>query len=385
MAALTQIETLIIGGGPAGLAMAGWLSHLDLPYLLLERQERLAPAWHSHYERLHLHTVKEYSHLPFQPFPDDYPRYVPKALLLRYYEQYAARIGLAARLGVEVAQLARTSEGWEARASDGSRYQAQRVVVATGFNRQPNLPDWPGLASFPGPALHSSAYRSGRAFAGQRVLVVGMGNSGAEIALDLHEQGAEASLSVRGPVNIVLRDVMGRPTQVTAMLLRRLPAWLGDGIGALVSRLTVGDLSKYGIVRPPYAPARQLRERGKTPVIDVGLLPLIRSGKVRVFPAIRQFSGAEAEFADGRRAAFDALVLATGYRSAVEVFLPAIAPLLDPQGHPPFLWHDSLPGAYFLGFDGYSNGVLHSICRDSARIAEHIVSQRTRTPVTASL
>lgn len=353
--------------------MAGRLSRLGVPYVLVERAQELTPAWRSHYDRLHLHTVKQYSHLPHKPFPPETPRYVPRQQLVQYYAAYAAEMGIEARLGCEIVSVTRAGQGWISHTQAGDAIRSEHVVICTGFNRKPHLPVWPGLDSFGGEVLHSSRYKNGAPYRGQPVLVVGMGNSGAEIALDLYEHGAQPALSVRGPVSIVKRDIAGRPTQVTAMMLSRLPHWLGDGIGWLTSKLTVGNLERYGLPQRNIAPARLLREFAQTPVMDIGTVAQIRQGHIRVFPAIERVGPGEVHFSDGRSAPFAALVLATGYHTAVEEFLREQAGVFNAQGHPRS-WHiPTQPGLYFLGFDAYGSGILHSIYRDSDRIAAHML------------
>lgn len=370
---------LLIGAGPAGLAMAGRLHQAGLPYLLLEASDSLASSWRQHYDRVHLHTVKEHSHLPHRPFPPDYPRYVSRDQLVAYYEAYAREMGIHPRLGQRVTQLLRDPGGsWVATTQTGETYQAPQVVLCTGINREPHMPTWPGMDQYGGRVLHSRAYRNGQPFAGQSVLVVGMGNTGAELAIDLHAHGARPALSVRGPVNIVLRDFLGRPTQKTSMLLKRLPNWLADAIARGVSRWSVGDLRPYGLERPDIAPNQQLRETGKTPVIDVGTVPLIKAGAVRVFPGIAHFTPTGVTFTDGRTEAFDAVVLATGYDPALARLLPQHAHILRPDGLPPGCWSEAAPGLYFLGFDPFSSGILWGIYEDSARITAEI--QRHQVP-----
>src|SRR5690606_7596456 len=127
------------------------------------------------------------------------------------------------------------------------------------------------------------------AFAGQRVLVVGMGNTGAEIALELADKGIPVSLAVRSPLNIVRRDVLGRPTQLTSIMLDRLPPRLGEPIARFLRDLTVGDLGRWGIATSPMSPLRQLRLEGRTPVIDIGTIAAIRRGEILVRPGIARF------------------------------------------------------------------------------------------------
>jgi cation diffusion facilitator CzcD-associated flavoprotein CzcO len=202
-----------------------------------------------------------------------------------------------------------------------------------------------------------------------------MGNTGAEIALDLCEKGVDVCLSVRGPVNVVPRDVLGRPTQLTGLTLSRLPEWLGDRIGVALRRLTVGDLSRFGLVTPDLPPNAQLREEGRTPVIDVGTLDRIRSGEIEVLGAIDRLDGADVVFADGRRMPFDAVILATGYRPLLSDLLSGIAPRLsDP---PPVVGTGALEGLYFIGFDNHHpGGVLGAIFRESGAIVDDITADR---------
>lgn len=332
-------------------------------------------AWHRHYDRLHLHTVKEMSHLPHLSFPDQYPKYVPRALFCDYLQQYADTFDLHPHFGAEVTDVSRTDdERWRVRVADGREWNAEHMVVATGVNRVAHQPTFEGQERFGGRWLHSRDYKNARPYRGERVLIVGMGNTGAEIALDMAENGAEAFLSVRSPVNIVPRDFLGRPTQKTALLLSRLPQRLGDAIGNIVRNLTMGDLRNHGLPLSSLSPARQLREQGKTPVVDVGTAQQIRLKKVKILPAIRSIFENGAVFVNGRRYTFDAIILATGYRARVQDFLPETDGLLDEYEVPNCcIGEGRYQNLYFLGFDNYSpGGILGAIYRDSQLIAEHL-------------
>ncbi|MFN3496592.1 MAG: flavin-containing monooxygenase, partial [Hydrogenophaga sp.] len=190
----TTHDVLIIGAGPAGLATAACLAPLGLEVKLIDRALEPASSWRHHYERLHLHTVKSHSALPGLPFPDSAPRYVPRESVVEYLMAYAEHHGLRPELGQEVVAIEPAPPGTVARwsattAGGGQRLAARHVVLATGANRKPSAPELPGQADFGGRILHSRSYRNAAPFAGQRVLVVGMGNTGAEIALDLVEHG----------------------------------------------------------------------------------------------------------------------------------------------------------------------------------------------------
>ncbi len=253
------------------------------------------------------------------------------------------------------------------------------MVVCTGYNRVPFEPDLPGLDGFRGNVLHSRNYQSGARFTGQQVLVVGMGNTGAELALDLHEQGAHPTISVRGPVNIVKRDTFGRPAQPTAIKLSKFPNWFYDFAARMSQKLTVGDLSKYGLITPPYPSSYQIRVLGKIPVIDIGTVDQIKAGNIAVRPGITQINHNSVTFTDGREDPFDTIVLATGYRTGLaDILAPELSrKLLNEKGYPRGLWdtNPALKGLYFLGFATPLTGILRNIRLDSAIIVEELTKE----------
>jgi cation diffusion facilitator CzcD-associated flavoprotein CzcO len=367
-----ETSTLIIGAGPAGLAVAGRLRQAGIDFVIIEKSDRVGDSWHRHYERLHLHTVKELSHLPGLEFPDDYPRYVPRQELADYYGVYATNFSIEPLFGEEAKTVQKSDRKWHTTTGTGLEITSDNVVIATGLNQAPFAPGYPGTESFTGRIVHSKEYRKPTPYLGDKVLVVGMGNTGAEIALDLSEAGVDTTISVRGPVNIVPRDVLGRPTQLTARMLGRLPRAVGDGIGKLLRRMTVGDLTRYGIATPDIAPLAQLRERGKTPVIDVGTVAAIKRGRISVRPAIDHLDGDTVVFADGSQDRFDTVILATGYRPMLDNLLLDGQELLDEKGLPRNVVGDGANrGLFFVGFDNHrSGGVLGTVVEESAEVVE---------------
>jgi cation diffusion facilitator CzcD-associated flavoprotein CzcO len=371
-------EVLIVGAGPAGLAVAGCLVQRGLTPLVIEQADAVASSWRNHYERLHLHTVKQLSALPGVPFSDDCPRYVPRQGVVDYLADYAQRHRIEPRLGEEVVAVSATDGGWQVATRSGARHRARKVVLATGANCEPRMPKIAGQAQYRGRVLHSRDYRNAAPFAGQRVLVVGMGNTGAEIALDLVEQGVQAALSVRSPVNIVHREVLGRPTQRTSILLAKLPAAWGEALATLLRRLSVGDLSRWGLQTAAVSPLRQLREHGKTPVIDVGTLARIKRGEIKVHPGIEGFTAKGLRFVDGSEHAFDAVILATGYAPTWQRLFPGLALPTDRHGAPAdVVGQGAAAGLFFVGYDiRQPGGVLRTIHAQALRVSDALVDTR---------
>ena len=367
-----ETPVLIIGAGPAGLATAARLRHQRIPFVILERHTHVAEMWRRHYDRLCLHTVKELSHLPFVPFPEHYPRYVSRRQLVEYYEQYAQRFSIKPEFGKQVITAQRSAAGWRVETKDGTTYHTQHLVVATGVNRVPKIPTYPDQEIFNGTVQHSRLYRNPDPYRGQRVVVIGMGNTGAEIALDLAEHEVDVTLSVRSPTNIVPRDLLGRPTQRTALQLAKPPNALADRLSTWVPRWAMGDLRPYGIERPPEPASRQLRQTGKTPVIDLGTIDMVRRGKIRVVGGIASFLSDGILLRNGKTIPADAIIYATGYHPRLHDFLPSEAVELSAQDVPvASIYADKQ--LYFTGFDIYrAGGILGTVLEESERIAEHL-------------
>lgn len=375
---MDMIENLIIGAGPAGLAIAGRMTKGNLPFTIIDKESNVGSAWHRHYDRLHLHTVKEFSHLPHLPFPDDYPRYVPKQKLIAYFEQYISHFKINPLFKKEVKSISKnTDKSWRILFKNGEHENAKNLIIATGVNRVPHQPTWKGIEKFEGSVYHSIHYKNPKKYIGRSVLVVGFGNTGAEIALDLSEHNVETAISIRGKVSVVPRDLNGRPVQITSKMLAKLPFGFGDWIGSKVRNIYFGDLSKYGLIQSTEYPAVQLRKTGKTPTIDIGTIDAIKEGKIKVVGDIEKFDANNVHFKDGKKIKIDDVILATGYKAHLEQFIPKTEKIVDQYGFPisPIgtAWHE---GLYFVGFDNYKlGGLLGTIYTDSEKIVNHINSK----------
>ena len=367
-----ETNTVIIGASAAGLAVAACLNHQNSPFVLLEQADQVAQSWRNHYDRLHLHTSKFFSQLPYVPFPAEYPRYASRDQVVEYLENYARVNQISPHFGQKVISADFVAGKWQTKTAD-AQYRSNNLVIATGYAHTPNVPHWQGEADFRGQILHSSAYKNGESYRGQPVLVVGFGNSGGEIALDLHEHGAQPSMSVRSPINVIARDTFGIPSLAIGILLNWLPPHLADALTAPARRLTIGDTEALGLGKPPYGPIEQIRKTGRIPLLDIGTIKLIRSGQITVYPDIERFTENGVRFSNGAAESFEAVILATGYCPNLASFLKPAAKVTNANGIPLVSGAPSaLPGLYFCGYYVSSNGMLREISHEARKISAAI-------------
>lgn len=372
-------EVLIIGAGPGGLAAAALLGKAGVEYRLIEKQNEIAYSWKNHYHRLALHTAKKESYLPGKPFSNEHPEFVPRQDFVNYLEEYAREYNIKAEFGVEVLSVEQLTDHCLVRTSSGE-IQAEFVVVATGFcNKERN---WKpaGFKEAEQQILKASDYRNVTTpldLRDKRVLLIGMGNTGAEIALDLAENDVNVSLSVRGEVVRVYREFMGRPTQLSSIMLGKFPDPIAYSISSLVQKLTVKDLSEFGLRSRNISPLKQLFEEGKTPVMDLGTGEMIRNGRIRVFPGVKFLSGKEVHFTDGSMEEFDVIIPAIGYTNGLEDLIKPWPEELE-NDQPNIEWHyPQLPNIFFLGFDARMNGQLRGIRIQSEKLVNEIIGLKS--------
>jgi cation diffusion facilitator CzcD-associated flavoprotein CzcO len=363
-------DAIIVGAGPAGLACAVTMRGAGLNITVLEKADNVGSVWRRHYDRLHLHTDRKRSGLPGMGMPRTYPLYPSREQLIEYLESYALRFDIAPIFNSTVSCIRRDGAQWRAETAQGSTH-APVMVIATGIADAPYRPSWPGSEIYQGLVVHSSEYRNPAPYAGKRVLVVGFGNSGGEIALDLANAGVDVALAVRGPVQILPRDLLGFPILAWAILYRRLPARLVDAINAPILRLAVGRIEKLGLRHAAKGPRQMVEEDGRVPLIDIGTLDKIRDGSIKICGGIDRLTPDGVVFADGESRKFDAIILATGFRPDLRQLMPDVEGVFDRHGMPLVTGQaTNAPGLYFCGQITSPTGQLREIGLEAQRIAE---------------
>ena len=371
---MSETHTIIIGAGAAGLATGVCLKQAGISNIILEQSSQVGTTWRKHYDRLHLHTDKGNSGLPFMPMPAEYPRYASRDQVVAYLEEYVKKFDLDVRFNQRVTSARHGDGKWQVQ-TQNVLHSAPNLVVACGYARQPLMPAWPGLDSFPGKVLHSSAYKNGSEFKGKNVLVVGFGNSGGEIAIDLYEHGAKPGIAVRNAVNVIPRELAGMPILSIGIVQNKLPHWLADAVNAPILGMVIGDITKLGLRKLPYGPATQISKDKRIPLIDIGTMKLIRAGHIKVYPGVEKVSANRIIFEAGKDAEFDALILATGFHPRVDEFLPDAKSAVD-DGIPRTTGIESqISGLYFCGYYVSPTGMLREIGIEAKQISAAIAAK----------
>ncbi|MFV0131898.1 flavin-containing monooxygenase [Streptomyces sp. HMX87] len=379
---------VVVGAGPSGLATAAMLRRAREPVVVIERSDRIGDGWRAHYDHLRLHTPRRLSSLPGFAVPRSAGTWVTRDDWAAYLERYAAHHQLDVRTGTDV-QRVTLGRGRPVAGSTTVEWfvhtrrevlTARAVVLATGRNHTPHVPDWPGADSFTGRLLHSKDYRDPASYEGRRVLVVGAGNSGTEIAVALSRAGAaRVWLSVRAAPNIVPKN--SSRWQAAGIWARRLPPAWGDGATRLIRRLLLPDLSAHGLPLPAEGLYTRSARDETSPVHDRGIVAAVLDGHVQPVAGTTRFQDGFVHLSDGTALAPDVVIAATGYRTGLEDLLGA-ADILGTAGRPLVTGARTCPDAPGLFFAGYGNplyGALYQAGVDARQIARAI--SRTDTQV----
>jgi cation diffusion facilitator CzcD-associated flavoprotein CzcO len=361
---------VIVGAGPSGIASALALKDTGLRPLLIDRADNVGSAWRGRYDRLTLNTARQLSHLPGRPYPKGTPVFPSRDQVVQYLERHAQEDGIDLLLDTSVDCIDRNDGTWLLWTSAG-KIHTRQLIIATGYDNTPHLPEWRGRSSFARELLHSSEYRNAEAYRGKPVLVVGSGNSGMEIAHDLAEGGAsKVWLSVRTPPNIM--PLEGPVGELFAALLYQLPLRVADAVTRFGRRMNIGDLTEHGLPVPEEGVFSRLQRLGAVPaILDEDVIESVKQGRVEVVAAVDSLDRAGVRLVDSARLEPEAVICATGYRRGLEPMVGHLG-VLGENGVPKALAPKAAaPGLRFVGYVPRPAGIFY-MGKDAKRTAKAI-------------
>jgi thioredoxin reductase len=374
----------IVGAGPSGLAALRALRRAGIDAVAFERGARIGGVWTREdrstaaYRTLHLITSRErteYAELPMAAGTADYP---PRDAVGEYLESYADRFGLwdFVRLRSEVASATRLAAGgWRLAVTGGDADEEfDYLVVANGHNEVPVWPDppYPGADSFPGEQLHALDYEHPAPFEGQRVMVVGMGNSAMDIVTDLSHVASRTLLSVRHGSWVIPKRLLGKPADqvVKPFIAVHVPWQIRQPLSETLLRVVTGPPERYGLPEP----AAGLFQ--SHPTITDTVLSRISHGRIAPKPGIDSFDGSTVRFVDGTSEEIDAVVWCTGYRVTTP-FLDESIVGPDPKELRLYMrvFHPDVPDLFFIGLMQSTGSAFPIVERQSELLAEYLTGR----------
>lgn len=368
----THHSAVVIGAGPAGLATSRELQRREIEHVVLERGE-VAESWSRLYDSLTLHTGKHMSHLPGLRYPRSTPLFLPRETFVQYLQDYRRKFALPVESGRTVSALERRSDAWRLTVDD-EVMTADAVVVASGIISNPVEPKLPGREEFRGEVRHSITYRGPEEMRGKKVLVVGAGNSAGEIASELGRSGIETTVAVRSGANVVPLQILGIPIQYLAWGIRSLPRPARE--------ILVGGMRTLTEIRngPPVLPRPNVGPLDAIPLIGFRLIDAIRNGSVKLRGGVERFTRDGVRFLKGGEEPFDAVLLATGFRAAINFLAPLVQ--TDSRGFAQRrdrVISTDQPNLFFVGHNYDATGGITNIRRDAPLAAEGVRDVLRRT------
>ena len=372
--AVESFDVVVVGGGPAGLATSQQLGMRDISNVVLERGSHAGWMWKHVYDGLRLHTGKHLSALPGMSFPAQTSLFPTLSEFTSYVAGYADQFALPIRACTEVTRLRQDNGAWVVETTRGE-FSARSVVVATGIMTSPVVPGFDGVSSYGGQIFHSTEYRRPDVRPGQRVLVVGIGNSGSEIASEMAETGIEVTVSIRSGANVIPKSIAGIPTQYFG--------WMMSCVPTPAQRRVVGVMGLIGgLLRPGSArlPRKQMKDNCQDVlVIGRGILGHIETGRIKLKPGVAKMTEGGVRFSDGSEWVGDEVILATGYRAAIEWM--GVYGARDECGfgdRRDRVCSANHSGLYFIGHNYDGRGGLYNIRIDAKQVGRVIASNYRR-------
>ncbi|MBT9524037.1 MAG: NAD(P)-binding domain-containing protein [Rhizobacter sp.] len=351
-----RLPVCIVGAGSSGVALAKALKEQGVDFECFEIGSQIGGMWRyendnglsSAYRSLHIDTSRNNLGYSDFPIPDTYPDFLSHYEVMDYLEAYSERAGVLPhiRFNTRVDDVSPAGDGtWNVRLNTGEVKRYRAVLVANGHLWDPRLPEFAG--HFDGLSMHSHHYRTADPFKDKHVLVVGIGNSAVDIAVDVCKSAKSTLLSTRRSAWVMPKYIMGVPIDRWSSFFMRkwhLPTRLARSLVQRLAYLAVGNQARYGVPRPKHA----IWQEHAT--LSQELLPYVGHGWIRIKPNVRELQGTQVAFDDGSTAPIDAIIYATGYRTSFPFIAPELFEVKDAKVAlyrrmlPPHL-----PGLFFVG------------------------------------
>ncbi|GGX51277.1 flavin-binding monooxygenase [Tateyamaria omphalii] len=338
----TDNRACIVGAGPGGLALARAFKNLGIEFDVFERHSEVGGIWDIDnpgtpmYASAHFISSKTHSYFSDFPMPDDYPDYPSNQQIFEYMKSFAHAFDLYPHITFDTEVISTNFEdgAWTAHLSTGERRTYRWLICVSGTTWHPKLPGWAqDAANFDGEVRHANAFRHMDEFRGKKVLVIGAGNSGCDIACDAAVAGDQAFVSVRRGYHFVPKHIMGIPADVFADKGPNLPLWLQQRVFGGLLKFLNGDLTRLGLPKPDH------RVLESHPIVNSQLLHYLGHGDILAKGDVDRLDGKHVVFKDGSREEIDVVICATGYEWKV--------PYVDPRF---FSWKGDRPDNYLHMF-----------------------------------
>jgi cation diffusion facilitator CzcD-associated flavoprotein CzcO len=378
-------DVVIVGAGLSGLCTAHALRKTGIKAVILEMERSIAEPWRRRHPQLRLNTHRWLSSLPGYRMPAKGGGFPSRDEVVSYLERYAAETEADIRFGTVLRRLVRTGDHWELDTSAG-RLAARHVVIATGKEREPHVPAWPGSHSWRGRLIHSAALGDITRYRNRKVLVVGAGNSGTDVLNHLAGIRTKSLyVSVRNGSVFLPSRLLGFPVQLASPLMNLMPLPLVDRMLSVSERLSFGDLGRFGIPKRDGAASRLAKE-GVSPAIDNGFIAALKAGRATIVDEIDRFDETGVVLKDGTRLEPDVVIAATGYGTGLEPVVGATG-ALDARGMPKTDDNGEAldaPGLWFVGMRPKMTGYFHTACKSSGPTALAIRKALDSSPAPAT-
>lgn len=380
MAGESVLDVVVVGAGPSGLILAKQFAAKNVKFKVFERNSVVGGIWNIEapnspmYESAHFISSRTLSGFPGYPMPEDYPDYPSHKQIFEYIKAFSKEFQLEKHIQFDTSidQAIQNVDGnWSIHLSDGSKIESRYLICANGVTWEPNKVSWDG--DFNGEVKHSVNYRNADEFKGKRVLVVGAGNSGVDIACDASFAADQAFLSVRRGYHFMPKHVMGKPADVFDKENPPLPFFIKQRITALLLRLINGDMTRYGLPKPDHKVFQT------HPILNTQILHYLGHGDCIAKGDVKRLDGDEVVFVDGSREKIDLIITATGYQHCVPYLEEGV---IDFKGGRPDLYlnifsrkHDNLA---VLGFIEFASAAYDNFTKMAELIVEDVVNKNPK-------